>query len=213
MHPNAAFRSPNDRDPLAAIAAIGFARIFAATPVGPRVAHAPVVRTGANRLRFHLANANALTAHLGGATALIVAEGPNGYLSANWYADQRSAVPTWNYVAIEAEGMVTALGRDDLVDLLDTLAATLEPRVGENWTRGKMDPARFEAMLGAITAFEMTISATRATHKLSQNKGEAAQLADRMTAQGDAATAAAMHAARSPISPAETGGAEKKGKL
>lgn len=198
MHPNPAFRAAEGDDPLGQIAAIGFARIFAVTAAGPRVAHAPVLRHGADRLRFHLANANALASALDGATALIVAEGPNGYLSANWYDDARGAVPTWNYVAIEAEGVVRALGQDALIDLLDGLAAALEPRVGESWTRAKMEPGRFATMLGAITAFEMIATTTRSTRKLSQNQPDAiaARLADRMARQGDAATAAAMRAAR-----------------
>ena len=198
MHPNNAFRGQPGSDPLDEIAAIAFARIFAVTPEGPRVAHAPVLRTGPDRLRFHLANYNPLVPHLNGATALIVAEGPNGYISANWYADVRGAVPTWNYVAVEAEGMIAALDRAALIDLLDGLSATLEPRVGEDWTRAKMEVPRFEAMLNAITAFEMTVTATRATHKLSQNKtaAEAERLIAAMAAQSDAATAEAMRKAR-----------------
>ena len=198
MHPNNAFRGQPGSDPLDEIAALAFARIFAATPEGPRVAHAPVLRTGPDRLRFHLANYNALARAIDGATALIVAEGPNGYVSANWYADVRGAVPTWNYVAVEADGTVAALDRAALIELLDGLSATLEPRVGENWTRAKMEPARFDAMLNAITAFEMTVTATRVTHKLSQNKGpaEAERLIAAMAAQSDAATAEAMRKAR-----------------
>ncbi|MBX9858649.1 MAG: FMN-binding negative transcriptional regulator [Sphingomonas sp.] len=198
MHPNNAFRGVEGSDPLDEIAAITFARIFAVTPEGPRVAHAPVLRTGPDRLRFHLANYNALARVIDGATALIVAEGPNGYLSANWYADVRGAVPTWNYVAVEAEGTVAALDRAALIDLLDGLSATLEPRVGEDWTRAKMEAPRFEAMLNAITAFEMTVTATRTTYKLSQNKSaaEAERLIAAMAAQGDAATAEAMRKAR-----------------
>lgn len=198
MHPNNAFRAPEGSDPLGDIAAIGFARIFATTPDGPRVAHAPVLRTGPDRLRFHLANYNALARHLDGAIALILAEGPNGYVSANWYADVRGAVPTWNYVALEAEGRVAALDRSALVDLLDGLAAMFEPRVGEDWTRAKMEPSRFDAMLNAITAFEMIVSTARTTHKLSQNKSaaEADRLIAAMAAQGDTATAQAMRAAR-----------------
>lgn len=200
MHPNAAFRPSAGHDPLDQIASIAFARIFAATPDGPRIAHAPVLRTAPGRLRFHLANYNALVPYLAGATALIVAEGPNGYISANWYADVRGAVPTWNYVAVEAEGPIAALDRAALIDLLDGLSATLEPRVGEDWTRAKMEAPRFEAMLKAITAFEMTVTATRATHKLSQNKSAPAaeRLIAEMAGQGNAAMAEAMRKARRP---------------
>lgn len=194
MHPNRAFRNGDDDSLLAELADIAFTRIFAMTPDGPRVAHAPVLRSGPRALRFHLANANALTTTLDGATALMLAEGPRGYISANWYEDVQGAVPTWAYIAIEAEGRVARLDRAALVDLLDGLAATLEPRVGENWTRAKMAEPRFEAMLGAITAFELTVEAVRGTHKLSQNRPAAVieTLADRAASAGNAEIADAM---------------------
>lgn len=196
MHPNPVFAGPPEADVAGAIAEIGFARLFAMTPRGPRVAHVPVVRGGADSLRFHLANGNALCPVLDGGRALILADGPNAYVSANWYPDPAAQVPTWNYTAFEAEGVVAMLAREELVDLLDTLAAVFEPRVSEDWARGKMDPARFDAMVGAITGFEMRIDAARATHKLSQNKpaGVAAHIADRVEQNGVPALAAAMRA-------------------
>jgi transcriptional regulator len=172
MHPNSRF-SVNDREALLAQAGqIAFGRIFLTVPDGPRVAHAPVLRVG-DALRFHLANANAVCRHLDGARPLVLFEGPNGYVSANWYGDVRGAVPTWNYQSVECEGPVRTLDRDALVELLDDLSHTLEPRVGENWTRAKMEPARFEAMLGAITGFELAVEDVRGTRKLSQNQPEA----------------------------------------
>lgn len=182
---------------LAFVGATGFARVFLTTPDGPRVAHAPAIVVG-ERVRFHLANGNALVPHIDGATALLLVEGPNAYLSANWYADVRGAVPSWNYVAVECEGLVRRLDHDALVDLLDRSAATLEPRVGEDWTRAKMEPARFAAMTRAITAFELTPAVWRGTTKLSQNKSddEAGRVIAGMERAGAAAMAAAMRAAR-----------------
>ena len=198
MHPNAAFRPRDPASLLDLIAAVSFARIFLITPAGPRVAHAPLVVTPAGNLRFHLANGNALTPHLAGSTVLTLVEGPHSYLSANWYPDQRGAVPTWNYIAVEAQGVVRLLDRAELAELLDALAATLEPRVGEDWSRNKMDPARFEAMLGAITGFELAAPELRGTFKLSQNQPAAlaAHLADKVAATGTPAVAAAMRAER-----------------
>ncbi len=198
MHPNPAFRAGDDDAMMTALGAIAFGRIFLTTPEGPRVAHAPLLVAGSRRLRFHLANKNALVPHLAGATALILAEGPRGYISANWYPDPRGAVPTWNYVAIEAEGVVAPIDRAGLADLLDDLAAELEPRVVEDWTRAKMDAARFEAMLGAITGYEMTVTALRGTHKLSQNQPYeiAMALAAHIERTGDGAIAQAMRSAR-----------------
>ncbi len=197
MHPAAAFRWNDDAAMLSFVGATAFARIFATTPDGPRVAHAPAIVVD-GRIRFHLANANALTGRLDGMTALLLVEGPNAYLSANWYSDVRSTVPSWNYVAVECEGPVRRLDRPALVDLLDRAAATLEPRVREDWTRDKMEPARFEAMLNAITAFELTPAIWRGTTKLSQNKpaSEAERLIAGMERAGATAMAQAMREVR-----------------
>ena len=202
MHPNTGFRWTDTEAMLALIRDVGFARVFAQTEAGPRVAHVPVlVRAGpdgAHVLHFHLANGNALASRIDGVVALAVIEGPNAYLSANWYADVRGAVPTWNYLAVECEGPVRRLDRAALTELVDDLATQLEPTVGEDWTRAKMEPARFAAMLGAITAFEMSITDLRGTHKVSQNKSavEAARVIHAMEAVGADDMAAAILAAR-----------------
>lgn len=172
MHPNSAFRPRHDDLAELLVREIGFAAVFAATPDGPRVAHAPVVLSDdRSTLQFHLARGNALTRHLGGATALAVVQGPDAYVSASWYADA-DQVPTWNYVAIEMEGTVRQLDDAALIAQLDTLSASYEARVGANppWTRDKMNPALFSKMTGAITGFELRITAWRPTIKLSQNK-------------------------------------------
>jgi transcriptional regulator len=171
MHPNAAF-AWDDASALAFVAETAFAHVFAQTPIGPRVAHAPVLVDG-RRLRFHLANRNALTPHLDGAVALASIGGPGAYVSPNWYANGAGQVPTWNYLAVEVEGPVRRLSDDELVDLLDASSALHEGRVGQDWTRAKMDPARFTAMCGAITGFELDATVIRATRKLSQNKSDA----------------------------------------
>ena len=172
MHPNPAFR-PRESD-LAALMVreIAFAAIFADTPDGPRVAHAPVVLDGdATTLQFHLARGNALTRHLAGQTALAVVQGPDAYVSPGWYAAS-DQVPTWNYVTVEMEGPVRRLDDEQLVAQLDTLSAEQEARIGAvpPWTRNKMNPALFGRLTGAITGFEMRITAWRPTIKLSQNK-------------------------------------------
>lgn len=196
MHPNADFRPRQDDLAELLVREIGFAAIFASTPDGPRVAHAPVV-LGADRatLQFHLARGNALTRHLDGASALAVVQGPDAYVSASWYeaADQ---VPTWNYVAIEMEGVVRKLDDDALIAQLDTLSDSHEARVDADppWTRAKMNPALFSRMTGAITGFEMRIMAWRPTIKLSQNKpaDERARVANGVEATGHGALAQLM---------------------
>jgi transcriptional regulator len=171
MHPNPAFRS--DQDPLAFVAAHGFAHIFGQTPDGPRVAHAPVLVSPAGTIMFHLARGNALARHLDGLTALISAGGPGHYVSPNWYAEPANNVPTWNYQAVEIEGPVRAMDMDALEALLHMASATFEPRVGEDWTMHKMERPRAEAMMRAITGYELTPAAIRTTLKASQNRSDA----------------------------------------
>jgi transcriptional regulator len=198
MHPTRVFGWNDRAAMLDFVGRAAFSRLFLTTPDGPRVAHAPVLVTETGTLCFHLANANALVPHLDGATVLALTEGPNAYVSANWYVDVRGAVPTWNYVSVECQGTVRRLDRTALIDLVDALSAVLEPRVGEDWTRAKMEAPRFEAMLGAITAFELMPTDIRGTRKLSQNKGDAelAGVLRGMEATGATAMANEIRAAR-----------------
>jgi transcriptional regulator len=193
MHPNQAFRWENRAAMRAFVEQVAFGALFAATPDGPRVAHLPVTWDGDDRLTFHLARGNALTRHLAGATALFVATGPDAYVSPDWYGLDADQVPTWNYVAVELEGVVEPLDRDALVAQIDALAAEHEARLAPKpaWTRAKMDPRRFDAMLGGITGFSMRVQAWRGTTKLNQNKPEAARTAaaDALEAQGRRAVA------------------------
>ena len=186
MHPNPAFRWPksandhHDADERAAleamIAEIGFGMVFAETPDGPRVAHVPVLSTGDGALQFHLSRGNAVTRHIAENKALCVINGPDAYISPDWYGldDQ---VPTWNYLTLELEGTVRQMEREGLIALLDDVTAQNEAKLLPKapWHRDKMDPAKFEKMVDAIVGFEMEILAWRPTAKLSQNKPAAAR--------------------------------------
>jgi transcriptional regulator len=175
MHPNKAFRFESDAAMLDWAIARSFAHILAATAEGPMVAHAPIVPAGDGAVRFHLARPNRIVPLLDGARVVLSIAGPDGYITPNWYADPVQQVPTWNYVAVEIEGVARVIDEDGLVALLDRLAEIHEPRVApENpWTRAKMEDARFRAMLRAIIGFEVAIEAVRGTNKLGQNKQEA----------------------------------------
>ncbi len=171
MHPNAAFRW-DDRDAMRAFAAeIGFGMLFLTTPDGPRVAHAPFVFLDEDRIAFHLARGNAITKYLDSAESLFVVNGPDGYISPDWYGidDQ---VPTWNYVALELQGMARKMDEAALIAQADVLSETNERRLLPKpmWTRDKMPDGLFDKMLRGITGFELEITAWRSTVKLGQNK-------------------------------------------
>jgi len=199
MHPNPAFRSDARIDQHALFAALiaetGFGMVFLTTPDGPRVAHVPLLLTEAGTLRFHLALGNALTRHLEGARALAVVNGPDGYISARWYADP-DQVPTWNYLALEMEGTVRRMDRNGLHALLEDVSAHHEARVTEGtpWTMDKMARIKRDRMMDMIVGFELTIEAWRPTLKLSQNKPaeERARLIEGLKGEGKLALAALM---------------------
>jgi transcriptional regulator len=157
--------------------------------------HAPVTRHS-DTLRFHVSRHHRAADHLEGASALLCVTPLDGYVSPNWYVVPGDQVPTWNYVAIEVEGVLRRLDEAELVDQLDELARVHEPRVnpGAPWTRAKMNPARFQAMLAGIRGFELCPNAIRGTSKLSQNKpvADRAGVVAGMYAAGNGMMAAAM---------------------
>jgi transcriptional regulator len=174
MHPNRIFAWHDREAMLGFVADIAFATIVVD---GPMLVHAPVVVAGPERLRFHVSNGN--RAKLDGKRAIASLLGPDAYISPDWYADRTDQVPTWNYLAVEAEGPLRTLDEAELAALLDELSAAHEARLAPKpaCTRGKMSPGRFEAMLKAITGYELTIEALRGTRKLGQNKPAADRLA------------------------------------
>ena len=196
MHPNAAFRHEYRAMLEALIDEIGFGMVFASTPDGPRVAHVPVLRSGA-RLQFHLARGNALTKHIDGRTGLFVLNGPDSYVSPRYYEDP-AQVPTWNYLSLELEGPVRRIDADALMAQLEALTARQEARIeaGQPWTMDKVPGEKLNTMLGAISGFELEVRAWRPTFKLSQNKplGEGQRAADGLEAEGSTAIAELMRA-------------------
>ncbi|WP_341711114.1 FMN-binding negative transcriptional regulator [Erythrobacter sp.] len=170
MHPNPAFRHDDRQLFETLIAEVGFGMVFCTTPDGPRVAHVPLLSTGDGAIQFHLARGNALTKHLDGQTALALINGPDGYVSARWYADTKR-VPTWNYVALELEGRVRRMDDDGLLAQVEAVTAREEARVleGKPWTMDKLPDSHKHGLLAAIVGFELEISAWRPTFKLSQN--------------------------------------------
>lgn len=194
MHPNPLFRSDDLAADAALVGQIGFGMIFAATTEGPRVAHTPLLMTGDGAVQFHLAKSNALARHLAGATALIVVNGPDAYVSPRWY-DDRNTVPTWNYVALELEGPVRQMDDAGLEAFLHAAIAKHEARLGgDPWRAEESSEKMWAGLFRGIVGFELTIAARRPTYKLSQNKpaAERARIADCLADAGAGALAGWM---------------------
>lgn len=170
MHPNKAFAWEDRESALRFVADRAFAHIFTASDAGLFVVHAPVLVTGAGRVQFHVSRRNRIAEHLPG-RVLISVSGREAYQSANWYVSENQ-VPTWHYEAAEVDGEARTLSTDELVDLLDGLSERFENEVQPDrpWTRGKMEPGKFEAMTRAIVGFEVDPVEIRGTRKFNQHK-------------------------------------------
>ena len=195
MHPNPQYRL-EDRDAMRAFATeIGFGMLFAATPDGPRVAHIPFVFLDEDRIGFHVARGNGIVRGLEGAEALFVVNGPDAYISPDWYGIDNQ-VPTWNYLTLEMQGAVTKMDRETLIAQADALSLQHETRLAPKpvWTRDKMADGLFDKMLGGIFGYEMRVTGWRGTAKLGQNKTPEvrARVADALEVHGQRAMALLM---------------------
>jgi transcriptional regulator len=170
MHPNAAFEWRDEEEMLRFAEEHAFAHIFTAAQAQLFVVHAPVIVVE-GRVQFHVSRRNRIADRLAGNSVLISVSGREAYQSANWYASENQ-VPTWHYEAVEIEGRAREMAADELVEFLDRLSDVHERRVEPDnpWTRGKMDPAKFDALTHAIVGFEVDPIAIRGTRKFNQHK-------------------------------------------
>jgi transcriptional regulator len=175
MHPNPLYRTEDRAFCESLIDEIGFGMVFAATPDGPRVAHTPLLlaEDGPDEpwaVQFHLARNNALARHLDGETALIVVNGPDGYVSPRWY-DNRDTVPTWDYITLELEGRVRRMTDDALEAFLHAAILKHEGKLGgAPWLAAESSEKVWSGLFRGIVGFELEVLAMRPTLKLSQNK-------------------------------------------
>lgn len=167
MHPNRGFEWTDEEAMLDFVARQAFATI--ALPA-PGVVHAPVIVADRSIL-FHVARRNRMADRIEGQPVVISVTGRHGYQSANWYVSD-DQVPTWHYEAVEIDGVARTLDQAALSRQVDALSGIMEARYqpANPWTREKMGPGRYEAMLRAIVGFEVPVAAIRGTRKFNQHK-------------------------------------------
>ncbi|MEM9756314.1 MAG: FMN-binding negative transcriptional regulator, partial [Pseudomonadota bacterium] len=127
-------------------------------------------------LELHLARNNPIVAATTEPTpAILSCNGPDGYVSPDWYKDARNAqVPTWNYVSVHVRGTLARLPDDALPGHLDRVSAHFETRLAPKrpWTAAKMPAGLLDRMMRAIVPFRFAIEAVDGTWKLNQNKDD-----------------------------------------
>jgi transcriptional regulator len=145
----------------------------------PTATHLPLVVHDEGEhgtLEGHFARANPHWKSLAGRKTLVVFSGPHSYVSPTLYVNPKS-VPTWNYIAIHATGILQIL-EDETDDeaaaharkeaLLKNLIQVHEPAYADRWDQL---PIGYRiSMTSGIIGFRIPISKIEGKFKLSQNR-------------------------------------------
>ena len=133
--------------------------------------------------------------------ALVVFQGPDGYISPNGYpskAEHGKVVPTWNYAMVQARGPLRVL--DDAATtraLVTRLTAHHEAAQRSPWAVTDAPDDYIAAMVRAIVCIEIPLTSLVGKYKLSQNRSAADQagvVANLQTASPPAAGAVGVEA-------------------
>lgn len=128
-------------------------------------------------LQCHVARKNPVWQRLiHGSRVLAVFQGPDAYISPSWYptkAETGRAVPTWNYLAVHAEGNAQTI--EDATWLkrhLRQLTDQHESGMGEPWSVDDAPSDFTERLVQAIVGVEIKIETLTGKLKASQNQPE-----------------------------------------
>ena len=162
--------------------------LIRAQPLGLLISHGPdgleanaipfLIDASAGKLgtlRAHMARANKQWRALQQAEeALVVFQGPDRYISPNWYATKRETgkvVPTWNYVMVQAAGRPRVIEDAEwLRAQIGELTLTHEGMRPAPWAVSDA-PADFVGMqIKAIVGVEIEIARIAGKWKVSQNR-------------------------------------------
>jgi transcriptional regulator len=120
----------------------------------------------------HVARANPVWQQLG--TSVAVFQGPQAYVSPNWYPSKRShgkVVPTWNYAVVHAHGQPRAIqSRDKVLAIVTRLTQTHEAGSAVPWAVSDAPADYIDQMLKAIVGIEIPIERLVGKWKATQNR-------------------------------------------
>jgi transcriptional regulator len=111
-----------------------------------------------------------------GSTALAIFLGPDAYVTPSWYATKQQTgkvVPTWNYVAVHAHGVLTFFeDPEQLLSLVSKLTNLHESVRTNPWNVTDAPEGFIRSQLKGIIGFELPIERITGKWKMSQNRPE-----------------------------------------
>jgi len=174
------------------------ATIVVQTPDGLVADHIPLQieadGSGYGKLIGHVAKANPLWKIDPAQEILVIFQGPQVYISPNWYASKTTSggkvVPTWNYAVVHVTGKLKALPASEpaaLLKILTRLTQQHEAAQPHAWQVSDAPDDYIEKLCNAIVGIEIDITCMVGKWKVSQNKNatDIASLQAALTAQTD----------------------------
>ncbi len=134
-----------------------------------------VARAGTGwHITGHVARANPLWREADGQSVLAIFQGPQAYVSPNWYPSKAvhgKAVPTWNYAMVQAHGTLRAIqDRAWLRAFVTRLTERNEVGRAVPWQVADAPADYLDALLEAIVGIEIVVTKLEGKLKLSQNR-------------------------------------------
>lgn len=170
------FTTMTDRAEMASIVeSVGVGTVVTVGTDGlPQATLLPVLWEG-DRILAHAAKGNPqFSAATDGGPVLVVVNGPNAYVSPNWYATKAKAgraVPTWNYVSVQLRGTLRLVrDRQWLRRTVDALAAHHERGRSQPWSSAEAPEVFLDGLLLGIVGLDITVTSVEGKAKLSQNR-------------------------------------------
>ena len=124
-------------------------------------------------LYTHCAKANSHWKELDQAEVLVVFTGPHSYISPSRYA-QSPGVPTWNYAAVHAYGVVSLLNDSDTLDAVEEVVNKYEPELLIK--RDIITDEFRDKLLSGIVGFKIEITKIEGKLKLGQQRKKEDQI-------------------------------------
>lgn len=163
---------------LALMRAKPFATLVSSGSAGLYASHLPTVLKNegpSGVIECHLARPNPHWKDLAeGNEALMIFQGPQGYITPNWYpskAQHGKVVPTWNYAAVHAYGRPEVMkDKDWLLQHVTELTAQQESSEAKPWAPSDAPATYIEVMLRGIVGFRFSITRLEGKWKMNQNR-------------------------------------------
>lgn len=160
----------------------GFGLLVVADDDGIEANHVPFYLSSEQdsalgQLQCHLARSNPVWQRLhDGARVLAIFQGPDAYVSPSWYetkAETGRVVPTWNYLAVHAEGSARIIEDSTwLKHHLHRLTDQHEASMSNPWSVDDAPTDFTERLVKAIVGVEIKIETLTGKLKASQNQPE-----------------------------------------